>query len=168
MVYNGAEPIRSETMGRFRDTYAAYGLRPSAVWSAYGMAETTLLISTGAGETGPPGFPADRAALEGRSRWIEAAPGAEVRPVKEAYWRVPAAAGVESDIVDFAKWMQAMMGKRPDVLPGEVLALAHRPRVGTGRLYGGALRQANSDAAYGLGWRSFTYGGHRLEGQGDR
>lgn len=104
------------------------------------------------------------ARLTGARDWARPHRGAEVRPVKEAYWRVPAAAGVESDIVDFAKWMQAMMGKRPDVLPGEVLALAHRPRVGTGRLYGGALRQANSDAAYGLGWRSFTYGGHRLEG----
>ncbi|UKK83689.1 beta-lactamase family protein [Sphingopyxis sp. BSN-002] len=90
--------------------------------------------------------------------------GAQVRPVKEAYWRVPAAAGVESDIVDFAKWMQAMMGKRSDVLPEKVLQIAHRPRVGTGRIYGGTLRQANSDAAYGLGWRSFIYDGRRLEG----
>lgn len=104
------------------------------------------------------------ARLTGARDWARPHRGAEVRPVKEAYWRVPAAAGVESDIVDFAKWMQAMMGKRPDVLPDAVLALAHRPRVGTGRLYGGALRQANSDASYGLGWRSFTYGGHRLEG----
>ncbi len=57
-----------------------------------------------------------------------------------------------------------MMGRRPDVLPGPVLQLAHRPRVGTGRLYGGTLRAATGDAAYGLGWRSFTYGGSRLEG----
>ena len=84
--------------------------------------------------------------------------------VKEAYWRVPAAAGVQSNIVDFAKWMQAMMGQRPDILPQPVLEMAHRPRVGTGRLYGGPLRQANSDAAYGLGWRSFTYGSLRLAG----
>ena len=79
-------------------------------------------------------------------------------------FRSPAAAGVESDIVDFAKWMQAMMGKRSDVLPDKVLQIAHRPRVGTGRIYGGTLRQANSDAAYGLGWRSFIYDGRRLEG----
>ena len=26
------------------------------------------------------------------------------------------------------------------------------------------MRQATSDASYGLGWRSFTYGGRRLEG----
>src|SRR3546814_8581986 len=29
------------------------------------------------------------------------------------------------------------------------------------RLDGGALRQATSEASYGLGWRSFTYGGRR-------
>jgi beta-lactamase class C len=102
--------------------------------------------------------------LTGAKDWAKPHRGAQVRPVKEAYWRVPAAAGVESDIVDFATWMQAMMGKRPDVLPAPVLQLAHRPRVGTGRLYGGALRSATGDAAYGLGWRSFTYGGSRLEG----
>ncbi|WP_428630892.1 serine hydrolase domain-containing protein [Sphingopyxis sp.] len=88
----------------------------------------------------------------------------EVRPSKPAYWRVPAAAGVESDIVDFSIWMRAMMGDRPDVLPGPVLRLAHSPRIGTQRLYGGPLRQAIGDASYGLGWRSFTYAGHRLEG----
>lgn len=102
--------------------------------------------------------------LTGAKDWAKPHRGAHVRPIKEAYWRVPAAAGVESDIVDFATWMQAMMGSRPDVLPAPALQLAHRPRVGTGRLYGGALRQATSDASYGLGWRSFTYGGRRLEG----
>ena len=102
--------------------------------------------------------------LTGAKDWARPHRGAQVRPVKEAYWRVPAAAGVESDIVDFATWMQAMMGNRPDVLPGPVLQLAHRPRVGTARLYGGVLRQATKDAAYGLGWRSFTYGDRKLAG----
>jgi beta-lactamase class C len=88
----------------------------------------------------------------------------EVRAVKEAYWRVPAAAGVNSNIVDFAKWMQAMMGVRPDILPAPVLATATAPRVVTPRLYSGDLAKALSDAQYGLGWRSFTYDGHRLAG----
>jgi beta-lactamase class C len=102
--------------------------------------------------------------LTGAKDWARPHNGAHVRPVKEAYWRVPAAAGVESDIVDFATWMQAMMGSRPDVLPPAVLQIAHHPRVGTARLYGGALRQAISDASYGMGWRNFTYDGLRLEG----
>jgi beta-lactamase class C len=102
--------------------------------------------------------------LTGAKDWARPHRNRHVLPVKEAYWRVPAAAGVESDIVDFATWMQAMMGSRPDVLPSAMLELGHRPRVGTARLYGGPLRQAISDASYGLGWRSFTYQGHRLEG----
>ncbi|MGL3819889.1 serine hydrolase domain-containing protein [Sphingopyxis sp. R3-92] len=104
------------------------------------------------------------ARLTGAKDWAKPHRGAQVRPIKEAYWRVPAAAGVESDIVDFATWMQAMMGARPDVLPAPVLQLAHHSRVGTARLYGGPLRQAISEASYGLGWRNFTYAGHRLEG----
>lgn len=102
--------------------------------------------------------------LTGAKDWAKPHRGRVLRPLSEAYWRIPAAAGVESDIVDFARWMQAMMGKRPDVLPGPVLRIAHRPRVGTARLYGGALRQATSDASYGLGWRTFTYDGRRIEG----
>ena len=108
------------------------------------------------------GYGRDR--LTSAKDWAKPHRGAQIRAIKEAYWRVPAAAGVESDIVDFAKWMQAMMGKRPDVLPDPVLQLAHHPRVGTGRLYGGTLRAATGDAGYGLGWRSFTYAGNRLEG----
>lgn len=102
--------------------------------------------------------------LTGAKDWAKPHRGRHVLSIKEAYWRVPAAAGVESDIVDFATWMRAMMGSRPDVLPATTLELAHRPRVGTARLYGGPLRQAISEASYGLGWRSFTYQGHRLEG----
>ena len=96
--------------------------------------------------------------------WAKPHNGSDVRPLKEAYWRVPAAAGIDSNIVDFARWMQAMMGERPKVISPAVLKLAHSPRVKTGRLYGGDLRQANSDAYYGLGWRSFSYNGLRLDG----
>jgi beta-lactamase class C len=102
--------------------------------------------------------------LTGAKDWARPHNGLQVRTPSEAYWRVPAAAGVESNIVDFARWLQATMGERPDVLPASVLQLAQAPRVVTARLYGGALRQANSDASYGLGWRSFTYAGHRLVG----
>ncbi len=102
--------------------------------------------------------------LTGAKDWARPHNGSQVRPLREAYWRVPAAAGVSSNIVDFARWMQATMGERPDVLSASVLRLAQKPRVKTQRLYGGELKQANSDAGYGLGWRSFLYGKHRLVG----
>ncbi len=96
--------------------------------------------------------------------WARPHSGRMVRTVKEAYWRVPAAAGVESNIVDFARWMQATMGDRPDVLPESTLRIAQSPRVNTAPIYGGELRQANSEAHYGLGWRSFKYDDNVLVG----
>jgi beta-lactamase class C len=102
--------------------------------------------------------------LTGTKDWARPHNGAQVRSLKESYWRVPAAAGIESNIVDFARWMIATMGERPDVLPVAMLRQAQMPRVNTARLYGGELKQANSDAAYGLGWRSFNYAGRRLVG----
>jgi beta-lactamase class C len=96
--------------------------------------------------------------------WARPHSGRMVRTLKETYWRVPAAAGVESNIVDFARWMQATMGDRPDVLPESTLRIAQSPRVNTAPIYGGELRQANSEAHYGLGWRSFKYDDYVLVG----
>jgi beta-lactamase class C len=83
---------------------------------------------------------------------------------RETYWRVPGAAGIDSNIVDFATWMQAAMGLRPDLLSKTALQVAMRPRVTTDRLYRGDLARALSDARYGLGWRSFAYRERRLAG----
>lgn len=102
--------------------------------------------------------------MTGAEDWARPHRNGQIRPLSEAYWRVPAAAGVESNIIDFATWMRAMMGERPDVLPEAVLEIAHLPRVATQRPYGGPLRQAISNAHYGLGWRRFSYDGHDLEG----
>lgn len=96
--------------------------------------------------------------------WARPHKNGQIRPLKDAYWRVPAAAGVNSNIVDFAKWMQAMMGERSDILSLQMVQLAQAPRVETHRLYSGDLARAISDAHYGLGWRSFSYDGHRLVG----
>lgn len=88
-------------------------------------------------------------------------------PVKltDAYYRVPAAAGVNSNIIDMARWMQAQMGEEPSVLSPGLLKTIHDPRVATLRPYGAtALGRALKEPGYGLGWRSFTYAGHRLVG----
>lgn len=41
----GAEPLRAATFARFRERFAAYGLRAEAVTGAYGLAENTLIVS---------------------------------------------------------------------------------------------------------------------------
>lgn len=104
------------------------------------------------------------AGLAGAKDWARPHNGRSVLPLKEAYWRVPAAAGINSNIVDFAVWMQAVMGKQPAMLTTAVLNLAQRPRVATSRPYSGDLARALSNGRYGLGWRSVTYRGHELGG----
>ncbi|MGB8493200.1 MAG: fatty acyl-AMP ligase [Candidatus Acidiferrum sp.] len=47
VAYNGAEPVRADTMKRFVATFASCGFRPSAFHPCYGLAEATLLVSGG-------------------------------------------------------------------------------------------------------------------------
>ncbi|MDG2530718.1 serine hydrolase domain-containing protein [Caulobacter endophyticus] len=83
----------------------------------------------------------------------------------EAYYLTPAAAGVNSNIVDLARWMQAQMGLAPAVLPAGVLEEIQRPRVNTGKPYGNSpLGRTLEKPGYGLAMRSFGYQGHRLAG----
>ena len=85
--------------------------------------------------------------------------------VQEAYYRVPAAGGVNSSIRDLTRWMLAQMGRAPRVLSPEMLDTLHRPRVRTPP-HGprGPMDRALKDASYGLGWRSLHYAGHALVG----
>lgn len=91
------------------------------------------------------------------------------RPLKRAYYRVPAAGGVNGSILDLAVFAQAQMGLMPEVLSQDTLAELHAPQIYTrreqssmSRRYGGHLR----DARYALGWRVYKYGqpGHRVVG----
>jgi beta-lactamase class C len=103
--------------------------------------------------------------LRGARRWAAPSRQGRAAPLVEAYYRIPAAAGVNSNIVDLSRWMQAQMGQAPAVLPGEVLSEIQRPRVNTGRSYGNSpLGRSLEHPGYGLGMRSFTYKGHRLVG----
>ncbi|MBC7987911.1 MAG: beta-lactamase family protein, partial [Sphingomonadaceae bacterium] len=92
--------------------------------------------------------------------------GSKPLEVMESYYRVPAAGGVNSSILDLAVWMQAQMGMAPEVLSPSVLAALHRPQVRTigedrrNRRYLGRLTNAH----YALGWRVYDYAGHRLVG----
>ncbi|MBR8835929.1 MAG: AMP-binding protein [Stigonema ocellatum SAG 48.90 = DSM 106950] len=53
VAFNGAEPVRAETIERFSATFADCGFRRSAFYPCYGMAETTLIVSGGL-KTAPP------------------------------------------------------------------------------------------------------------------
>ena len=43
----GAEPIRAAVLRRFAETYAPHGFRPEAFFPAYGLAESTVMVSGG-------------------------------------------------------------------------------------------------------------------------
>jgi amino acid adenylation domain-containing protein len=54
-AFNGAEPVRSDTLVRFSEAFAGAGFRPGAFFPCYGLAEATLFVSGGplAGASGP-------------------------------------------------------------------------------------------------------------------
>jgi acyl-CoA synthetase (AMP-forming)/AMP-acid ligase II len=47
LAFNGAEPIRAETIERFTRTFAPYGFRAESFYTCYGLAESTLIVAGG-------------------------------------------------------------------------------------------------------------------------
>ena len=47
VAFNGAEPVREETLARFAEAFAPAGFRPGAHYPCYGLAEATLMVSGG-------------------------------------------------------------------------------------------------------------------------
>ncbi|MEH2034162.1 MAG: AMP-binding protein [Nostoc sp.] len=64
VAFNGAEPVRAQTLERFVTKFEPYGFRPEAFYPCYGMAEGTLLISGGIKECYPTVCNVESAALE--------------------------------------------------------------------------------------------------------
>lgn len=86
--------------------------------------------------------------------------------VKDVYYKVPAAGGVNSNIKDLTLWMLAQLGEMPQVLSHQLLDTIHQPRVKTpgerGRLR--KFLERLGEAQYGYGWRSYDYAGHHIIG----
>jgi acyl-CoA synthetase (AMP-forming)/AMP-acid ligase II/acyl carrier protein len=64
VAFNGAEPIRSDTLERFAAAFASCGFRKEAFYPCYGMAEATLMISGSQKSTAPVIKKVQKAALE--------------------------------------------------------------------------------------------------------
>ncbi len=47
LAFNGAEPVREETIRRFSETFEPHGFKREAFYPCYGMAEAALLVSGG-------------------------------------------------------------------------------------------------------------------------
>ncbi|MEH1793126.1 fatty acyl-AMP ligase [Nostoc sp.] len=64
VAFNGAEPVRAETLERFASYFAPCGFRREAFYPCYGMAEATLFISGGLKTASPILYQVEGAALE--------------------------------------------------------------------------------------------------------
>ncbi|MTE15863.1 fatty acyl-AMP ligase [Nocardia aurantiaca] len=53
VAFNGAEPIRADTLQRFTETFAPHGFSANAWYPCYGLAEATLLVSGSVPGRGP-------------------------------------------------------------------------------------------------------------------
>jgi len=91
--------------------------------------------------------------------------GTSISSVKPTYYRIPAAAGVNSSVKDLAKWMIAQFPES-DQIPTERLEAMQTPVVQTtseqrflNRRFG-ALKRAH----YGLGWRVYDFQGRKVVG----
>jgi acyl carrier protein len=76
VAFNGAEPIRQETLERFAAAFAPCGFRREAFYAMYGLAEATALVSGGSKAAPPLALPFEGAEL-GRDRVVEAVAGRE-------------------------------------------------------------------------------------------
>ena len=94
--------------------------------------------------------------VKSRGRW-------KTVKVKPNYYHVAPAAGVNASAVDMGKWLQAQMGAYPHVIGPEVVNTLITARVktirDTRRRY---WRDIISEAHYGLGWRIYRLGEHRI------
>jgi beta-lactamase class C len=83
--------------------------------------------------------------------------------VTEGYYSVAPAAGVNASILDMAKWLQTLLGGRPDIVSSKVIGDVTAPEIKTRRElrryhWNGRARHAY----YGLGWRLFDFAGTKL------
>ena len=51
--FNGAEPIRPETLDRFVDAFGPHGFRRETFYPCYGLAESTLIVTGGEKQAAP-------------------------------------------------------------------------------------------------------------------
>ena len=64
VAFNGAEPIRCESLTRFAETFSPCGFRMSSFYPCYGMAEATLIITGGLASEPPVLLSVEADALE--------------------------------------------------------------------------------------------------------
>ena len=80
VAFNGAEPIRAETLDRFAAAFAPAGFRREAFLPCYGLAEATLLVSGNKAGSPPVTLSVDPSALA-QGEIAEPPPGSPGKPL---------------------------------------------------------------------------------------
>ena len=108
-AYNGAEPIRAETLEAFHARFKDVGFRWRSFYPVYGLAESTLLVSTGGRDSEPVIHDVSSDALaRGRLKLARARSGAHTRPLVSSG---PVSFGSRALIVDPATRQQCSDGR---------------------------------------------------------
>ena len=76
LAFNGAEPVRADTIDRFSKAFAECGFRREAFYPCYGLAEATLIVTGGFKQSPPTVKSLQTQALE-KNEVVETEPGAE-------------------------------------------------------------------------------------------
>ncbi|MDN5215870.1 serine hydrolase domain-containing protein [Fulvivirgaceae bacterium BMA12] len=82
--------------------------------------------------------------------------------ISKTYYNVIPAAGVNASISDMANWLNTMMGNTPDIVSVSTLDKLFTPIIETPRRRYLRHWPALKKAYYGLGWRVFKYGDHKI------
>ncbi|MEV0358462.1 fatty acyl-AMP ligase [Nocardia sp. NPDC050697] len=135
VAFNGAEPIRAETLRRFAATFAPHGFDPGALYPCYGLAEATLLVSGSLPGRGARELRADIAAL-GAGTLREAARGEPARVLVGSGRPAP---GVDIRIVDLESGEPCPPGRIGEIrLAGANIAAGYwRAPDATAAVFGG-------------------------------
>ena len=125
-VITGAEPVRAGTLAAFAERFAPAGFRARAFIPAFGMAETTLLVTASVRDHAVSALHADAGALE-RGELRTAEPGERAIELVRCG---PPAAGHEVAIVDPQSRGRAELGAIGEILvrgPSVARGYWHRP-----------------------------------------
>jgi len=76
LAFNGAEPVRADTIDRFSNAFAECGFRREAFYPCYGLAEATLIVTGGYKQSPPTVLSIKSDDLE-KNNVVETSPGAD-------------------------------------------------------------------------------------------
>ena len=83
-------------------------------------------------------------------------------PIHDKYYNTAAAGGINASITDMGKWLQVLLGNRPDITPKGSLDYIFTPFIKhEGSNYFDTW-SGITQSAYGMGWRILQYHGKKL------